>query len=233
MDHILDNIAIISSSCWLSSFQCISNHLHIDQASFGTQDLLGPSRLVNKYFGTQIARGLLQGELITLIVLVSFLSPIWDIFSLITLRIKVWVLGQSLLRWPLSRQVYQVWCLILLALFLDFLLVLSFLLMCLSSATLRPLLHYPEVLEFSAKTGHSGLSNRTIQFWQTCFDASSFGQSVILWPFSLQAKQLLWDKLLCLLESFAWSLFLLGHSDEMCPKVEHSKHLTCCNTLCL
>jgi hypothetical protein len=30
----------------------------------------------------------------------------------------------------------------------------------------------------------------------------------------------------CLLESFAWSFFLLGHSDEKCPNVEHSNHLT-------
>jgi hypothetical protein len=44
--------------------------------------------------------------------------------------------------------------------------------------------------------------------------------------FSLQAKHILWDKLLCLLESFIWSFFLLGHSDEKCPNVEHSKHST-------
>jgi hypothetical protein len=27
--------------------------------------------------------------------------------------------------------------------------------------------------------------NWTIRFWYTCFDVSSFGQSAILWPFSL------------------------------------------------
>jgi hypothetical protein len=38
------------------------------------QALLGPSWLVNKYFSTQMARGLLQDELIILIMLVSFLD---------------------------------------------------------------------------------------------------------------------------------------------------------------
>jgi hypothetical protein len=37
-----------------------------------------------------------------------------------------------------------------------------------------------------------------------------FGHTTILWHFSLQPKYILWDKLLCLLEGFAWSLFLLG-----------------------
>jgi hypothetical protein len=46
--HTLDNIVMILSSCWLSSFQCISIHLQLDQASFATQTLLDPSRLVNK-----------------------------------------------------------------------------------------------------------------------------------------------------------------------------------------
>jgi hypothetical protein len=56
---------------------------------------------------------------------------------------------------------------------------------------------------FFVKTGLSGLPNRTLWFSHTCFDASSFGQSAILWPFSLQAKHLLWYKLVYLLESFA------------------------------
>jgi hypothetical protein len=38
------------------------------------------------------------------------------------------------------------------------------LLMCLSSATLKPLLHCPEILEFSAEIGYSGLPNRIVQF---------------------------------------------------------------------
>jgi hypothetical protein len=70
-------------------------------------------------------------------------------------------------------------------------LVLSFLLMYLSSATLKPLLYCPEVLKFSAKIGYSGLPNRTVQFLQTYFEASSFEQIAILWPFSLQQKHLL------------------------------------------
>jgi hypothetical protein len=49
-------------------------HLQSDQASFGTQALLGPSWLVNKCFGIQIAQGLLQNELIILVILVSFLG---------------------------------------------------------------------------------------------------------------------------------------------------------------
>jgi hypothetical protein len=80
-----------------------------------------------------------------------------------------------LTKWPLLRQVYQVWCLILLVLSLDCLLVLSFFLMYLSSATLKHLLHCPKVLEFSVKTGLSGLPNRTIWCWKTCFVVSSFG----------------------------------------------------------
>jgi hypothetical protein len=63
MVHKLDNKATIPSSCWLSSFQCISSHLQPDQASFGTQALLGPSRIDNKCFGIQMARGQPQGEL--------------------------------------------------------------------------------------------------------------------------------------------------------------------------
>jgi hypothetical protein len=160
-------------------------------------------------------------------VLVSFLGPKWDILALTILWMKDWVLGQSLLRWPLSRQMYQVWCLILFALFLDCLLVLSFLLMCLSIATLKPLLHCPEVLSFSTEIEYSGLPNRAVQFWQTWFDTSSFEQSAILWHFSLQLKHLLWDKLLYLLEDFTWSFLLLEHSDEKCLKVEHSNCLTC------
>jgi hypothetical protein len=48
----LDNTVMILSSCWLSSFQCVSSHLQIDQEGFGTQALLGHSWLVNKCFGT-------------------------------------------------------------------------------------------------------------------------------------------------------------------------------------
>jgi hypothetical protein len=71
--------------------------------------------------------------------------------------------------------------------------VLSFLLMCLILITLflDCLMVLSTVLEFFAETGYSGLPNRTIRFWQTCFDTSSFGQSAILWPFSLQPKHLL------------------------------------------
>jgi hypothetical protein len=58
----------------LSSFQYISIHLQLNQVNFGTQALLGPSWLVNKCFGTQMARGLLQDELIILVMLVSFLG---------------------------------------------------------------------------------------------------------------------------------------------------------------
>jgi hypothetical protein len=45
---------------------------------------------------------------------------------------------------------------------LDFLLVLSFLRMCLSSDTLKPLLHCPEILDFVVEIGQSDLPNRTI-----------------------------------------------------------------------
>jgi hypothetical protein len=49
--------------------------------------------------------------------------------------------------------------LILLALFLDCPLVLSFLLMYLLNATSKPLLHCLEVLKFSAEIGYSGLTD--------------------------------------------------------------------------
>jgi hypothetical protein len=52
--------------------------------------------------------------------------------------------------------------LILLALSLDCFFVLLFLLMCLSSVTLKLLLHCPEILEFSAEIGYFGLSNWTV-----------------------------------------------------------------------
>jgi hypothetical protein len=48
--------------------------------------------------------------------------------------------------------------------FLDCFLVLSFLLMCLSSATLKLLLHCLEVLNFSSETRYSGLPNRIVRF---------------------------------------------------------------------
>jgi hypothetical protein len=54
--HMLDDIVMIPSFFLLSSFQCISIYLQLDQESFGTQVLLGPSWLVNKYFGTQMSR---------------------------------------------------------------------------------------------------------------------------------------------------------------------------------
>jgi hypothetical protein len=46
-----------------------------------------------------MAWGLLQDELIILVMLVSFLGFIWDILTLTTLWMKVWVLGQFLLMW--------------------------------------------------------------------------------------------------------------------------------------
>jgi hypothetical protein len=74
MVRALDNIEICIIFFLLSSFQCIPIHLQLDQASFVTQALLGPSSLVNKCFDTQMARGLLQDELIILLMLVSFLG---------------------------------------------------------------------------------------------------------------------------------------------------------------
>jgi hypothetical protein len=50
----LDDIVMILSSCLIVNFQCISIYLQLDQESFGTQALLGPSCLVNKCFGTQM-----------------------------------------------------------------------------------------------------------------------------------------------------------------------------------
>jgi hypothetical protein len=46
--------------------------------------LLGPSWLVNKFFGTQMTRELLEDELMILVMLVSFLGFIWDILILTT-----------------------------------------------------------------------------------------------------------------------------------------------------
>jgi len=49
-------------------------YLQAQQAPFGTQTLLGPSKLVTRYLGTQIALMLVRGELITLIAQVPTLS---------------------------------------------------------------------------------------------------------------------------------------------------------------
>ena len=49
-------------------------YLQAQQALFGTQTLLGPSKLVTRCLGTQIALMLVRGELITLIAQVPTLS---------------------------------------------------------------------------------------------------------------------------------------------------------------
>jgi hypothetical protein len=67
--------------------------------------LVSSFKVSQQVFGTQMAQGLLQAELIILIVLVSFLGFPWDRLLLSILWMKVWVLGQFLLRWPLSQKV--------------------------------------------------------------------------------------------------------------------------------
>ena len=53
--------------------------LQAQQVPFGTQILLGPSRLVKRCLGTQMALMLVRGDLITLIAQV----PTWSFLSLV------------------------------------------------------------------------------------------------------------------------------------------------------
>jgi hypothetical protein len=66
--------------------------------------MLGPSRLVTRDLGTQMAFVLARGEPITLLAQVSFLGLLSKFESIEELSLGVLPIGQSILRCPFSRQ---------------------------------------------------------------------------------------------------------------------------------
>jgi len=86
MKRIFKNIFLACDLFWwiffwgvTPSLQCISIALQAQEVPFSTQTLLGPSKSVKRYLGTQIALMLVRGELITLIAQV----PTWSFLSLV------------------------------------------------------------------------------------------------------------------------------------------------------
>ena len=75
------------------------------QAQFGTQTMLGPSRLVTRDLGTQMAFVLTHGEPITFLAQVSFLGLLSKFELVDELILRVLPMGHSLLRFPFLLQV--------------------------------------------------------------------------------------------------------------------------------
>ena len=75
------------------------------QAQFDSQTMLGPSRLVTRDLGTQMAFVLARGEPITFLAQVSFLGLLSKFELIDELSLRVLPMGQSILRFPFSRQV--------------------------------------------------------------------------------------------------------------------------------
>ena len=67
--------------------------------------MLGPSRLVTRDLGTQMAFVLARGEQITFLAQVSFLGLLIKFESIDELSLRVLPMGQSILRCPFYRQV--------------------------------------------------------------------------------------------------------------------------------
>ena len=67
--------------------------------------MLGPSKLVTRDLGTQMAFVLARGEQITFLAQVSFLGLLSKFESIDELRLGVLSMGQSILRCPFPRQV--------------------------------------------------------------------------------------------------------------------------------
>ena len=82
-----------------------SSTYNTHQAHFGTQTMLGPSRLVTRDLGTQMALVLTHGEPITLIAQVPFLGLLNKLEVIEELSLGVLPMGQSILRCPFSVQV--------------------------------------------------------------------------------------------------------------------------------
>ena len=75
------------------------------QAQFGTQTMLGPSRLVTRDLGTQMAFVLTHGEPITFLAQVSFLGLLSKFEVIEELSLGVLPMGQSILRYTFPQQV--------------------------------------------------------------------------------------------------------------------------------
>jgi hypothetical protein len=87
------------------SFIPPSSTYNTHQAQLGAQTMLGPSRLVTRDLGTQMAIVLAHDEPITFLAQVSFLGLIIIFESIDELSLGVLPMGQSILRCPFPRQV--------------------------------------------------------------------------------------------------------------------------------
>ena len=109
MDHDCNWLNTIMISQLFDVSQA-SNSSHstcrLDQVFFGTQDMLGPPRLVNNDLGTQMILMPTCSELITSLALVAIFALSYSKeFEFTIFGLESLPFGHSLLKCPLSRQV--------------------------------------------------------------------------------------------------------------------------------